>query len=101
MAWIKTIPWSAANKQLRRAIEKQKRLYPTEYEMSDQTEYEMSDQTLDSINESIVNSHSLIPDALYHAFANFGVLMAPELPLTRKQHEMISTVVSTTNRCDY
>ena len=51
MAWIKTIPWSAANKQLRRAIEKQKKLYPTEYEMSD--------QTLDSINESIVNSHSL------------------------------------------
>ena len=28
MAWIKTIPWSAANKQLRRAIEKQKKLYP-------------------------------------------------------------------------
>ena len=93
MAWIKTIPWSAANKQLRRAIEKQKKLYPIEYEMSD--------QTLDRINESIVNSHSLIPDALYHAFANFGALMAPELPLTRKQHEMISTVVSTTNRCDY
>jgi len=28
-------------------------------------------------------------------------LMAPELPLTRRQHEMITTVVSVTNRCRY
>ena len=93
MAWIKTIPWSAANKQLRDAIKKQKKLYPTEYGIPD--------HALDKINESIVNSHSLIPDALYHAFANFGVLMSPKLPLTRKQHEMISTVVSATNQCKY
>ena len=93
MAWIKTIPWSAANKQLRDAIKKQKKLYPTEYVIPD--------HALDQINESIVNSHSLIPDALYHAFANFGVLMSPKLPLTRKQHEMISTVVSATNQCKY
>ena len=93
MAWIKTIPWSAANKQLRDAIKKQKKLYPTEYGIPD--------HALDQINESIVNSHSLIPDALYHAFANFGVLMSPKLPLTRKQHEMISTVVSATNQCKY
>ena len=59
MAWIKTIPWSAANKQLRDAIKKQKKLYPTEYGIPD--------HALDQINESIVNSHSLIPDALYHA----------------------------------
>jgi hypothetical protein len=50
---------------------------------------------------SIVASHSLIPDALYHAFATFGVLMSPDLPLTRRQHEMITTVVSVTNRCFY
>ena len=93
MAWIKTIPWSAANKQLRDAIKKQKKLYPAEYDIPA--------HALDQINESIVNSHSLIPDALYHAFANFGVLMSPKLPLTRKQHEMISTVVSATNQCKY
>ena len=93
MAWIKTIPWSAANKQLRDAIKKQKKLYPTEYDIPD--------HALDQINESIVNCHSLIPDALFHAFANFGVLMSPKLPLTRKQHEMISTVVSATNQCKY
>ena len=49
----------------------------------------------------IVASHSLIPDALYHAFATFGSLMADTLPLTRRQHEMITTMVSVTNRCRY
>ena len=50
---------------------------------------------------SIVASHSLIPEALHHAFATFGALMSPDLPLTRRQHEMITTVVSVTNRCHY
>jgi len=27
--------------------------------------------------------------------------MSPELPLSRRQHEMIATVVSITNRCVY
>jgi uncharacterized peroxidase-related enzyme len=49
----------------------------------------------------IVASHSLIPEALHHAFATFGALMAPELPLDRRQHEMIATVVSATNRTYY
>ena len=49
----------------------------------------------------IVASHSLIPEALHHAFATFGVLMSPDLPLRRAQHEMIATRVSVLNRCDY
>jgi hypothetical protein len=49
----------------------------------------------------IVGSHTLIPDALFHAFAEFGALMSPELPLERRQHEMIATMVSVTNRCFY
>ena len=52
-------------------------------------------------SDSIVASHSLIPDALFHAFATFGVLMSADLPLTRRQHEMITTVVSVANRCHY
>ena len=31
----------------------------------------------------------------------FGALMAPDLPLTREQHEMITTRVSVLNRCHY
>jgi alkylhydroperoxidase family enzyme len=46
-------------------------------------------------------SHSLIPQAMYHAFAAFGSLMDPRLPLSRRQHEMIATTVSVLNRCYY
>jgi len=90
MTWIKTIPFDQADAALREALEAQKRLYPKEYER------DPSDAS-----ESIVATHTLIPAALHHAFAAFGALMSPELPLTRRQHEMITTVVSAVNRCHY
>lgn len=93
MTWIKTIPLSAASRELLEAMEQQKTLYPIEYATPVQP-------TPDG-PAAIVASHSLIPDALFHAFATFGVLMSPELPLTRRQHEMITTLVSVTNRCHY
>ena len=94
MTWIRTIPLPEADEKLRRAIEAQRALYPPEYATPVQP-------SADGTTSGIVASHSLIPDALYHAFATFGVLMSPELPLTRRQHEMITTVVSVTNRCRY
>jgi hypothetical protein len=94
MTWIKTIPLDEADEKLRRAIEAQRELYPAEYSVP-------IHPTADGGASQIVASHSLIPDALYHAFATFGVLMSPELPLTRRQHEMITTVVSVLNRCHY
>ncbi len=93
MTWIRTIPLSEADEKLRWAIEAQRALYPTEYATPVQP-------TADGTS-GIVASHSLIPDALHHAFATFGVLMSPELSLTRRQHEMITTMVSVTNRCRY
>ena len=93
MTWIKTIPWAEASEQLRQAIEAQGDLYPAEYELPVELPSGSGD--------SIVSSHNLIPDALYHAFGTFGVLMSPDLSLTRRQHEMITTVVSATNRCFY
>lgn len=93
MTWIRTIPLPEADEKLRRAIEAQRALYPQEYATPVQP-------TADGTS-GIVASHSLIPDALYHAFATFGALMSPELPLTRRQHEMITTLVSVTNRCRY
>jgi hypothetical protein len=93
MTWIKTVPFSDANEQLLHALELQRSLYPEEYA----TPVFKTDEGL----PAIVASHSLIPDALYHAFSTFGVLMSPELPLTRRQHEMITTMVSVTNRCFY
>ena len=94
MTWIRTIPMGEADERLRRAVEGQEKLYPAEYAVP-------VHPTPDGASSDIVASHSLIPDALYHAFATFGVLLSEDLPLTRRQHEMITTVVSAANRCHY
>ena len=97
MAWIKTVPLSQADEHLLALLQEQRAFYPAEYaEPVPGVGPEGGDEL-----PGIVASHSLIPDALYHAFATFGALMSPELPLTRAQHEMITTVVSVTNRCHY
>jgi len=51
--------------------------------------------------ESILMSHTLLPDVMQHVFAAHSAMMSPDLPLTRAQHEMIATVVSATNDCFY
>ena len=93
MAWIKTIPMADADEDLRRAMEGQRSLYPVEYATPV--------HPVEGGGSQIVESHSLIPKALYHAFATFGALMSPELPLARRQHEIITTMVSVANRCVY
>ena len=93
MTWIKTVPLAEASPELKAAIDAQRALYPAEYAQP-------VHPTADGTSE-IVASHSLIPAALHHAFSTFGALMAPDLPLTRRQHEMITTVVSAANRCHY
>jgi hypothetical protein len=92
MTWIRTIPYSQSEGKLREAYDAERALYPAEYAVPTGVTDE---------GGSIVASHSLIPDALHHAFATFGVLMSPDLPLTRRQHEMITTLVSVRNRCHY
>jgi alkylhydroperoxidase family enzyme len=93
MTWVRTVSLAEGGEALRRVIEAQRALYPAEYATP-------VHDTGEGVSE-IVSSHSLIPEALFHAFATFGALMSPKLPLTRRQHEMISTVVSVTNRCVY
>ena len=93
MTWIKTVSLDE-DEQVRRAVEAERALYPPEYAIP-------IHPTPDNQASQIVASHSLIPEALHHSFATFGVLMSPELPLARRQHEMIATVVSVTNRCHY
>ena len=93
MTWIKTISVDDDD-NVRRAVEAQWALYPLEYAIP-------VHPAAFGETSQIVASHSLIPDALHHAFATFGALMSPDLPLTRRQHEMITTVVSVLNRCHY
>lgn len=93
MAWIKTIKFEDADPKLQEILMKTRMAYPQEYA----TPVEKAS----SINESIVDSHTLIPDALYHSFSAFSAMMSPDLPLERRQHEMIATMVSLTNDCFY
>lgn len=93
MTWIKTVA-ASEDEDVRRAVESQRELYPIEYATP-------VHPTPDGETAGIVASHSLIPNALYHAFSTFGALLSPDLPLSRRHHEMITTVVSVTNRCHY
>ena len=93
MTWIKTISVTEDN-EVRKASESKRHLYPIEYATP-------VHPTLDGESAGIVQSHSLIPEALFHAFATYGSLLSPDLPLERRQHEMIATMVSVTNRCFY
>ena len=93
MTWIKTVSLAEADEELQRLLAEQQSLYPIEYATPV--------HPTDDGTAGIVASHSLIPGALYHAFSTFGVLMSPDLPLGRRQHEMIATMVSVTNRCHY
>ena len=93
MAWIKTIPLAEADGELLELLTKQRALYPVEYALPA--------PKASKTGESIVESHTLIPDALYHAFSTFGALMSTNLPLERRQHEMIATMVSVVNDCHY
>ena len=88
MTWIKTVPMAEASDELKAAYRDQAPLYPKEYATP------VPALTEAGVKSSIVASHTLIPQALFHAFANFGSLLSPDLPLSRQQHEMIATTVS-------
>ena len=90
MTWIRTIPMEEADDKLRSALEAARAGYPKEYETPDSPG-----------GDSVVASHTLIPDAMYHIFAGFAAMKSPDLPLSRAQHEMIATMVSVQNRCFY
>jgi hypothetical protein len=93
MAWIRTVPLESAEESLLQILADQRSAYPPEYAQPV--------QELDQGLPGIVASHTLIPQAMYHAFSTFAALMSPELPLGRRQHEMIATMVSLTNKCHY
>jgi hypothetical protein len=95
MTWIKHVPFAevGSDAALRDAYAAVMPMYPAEYGRPNPIP--------EIANDSIVASHSLIPKALRHAFATFASLMSADLPLTRRQHEMIATLVSVENRCFY
>ena len=62
MAWIRTIPLEDADDNLLKAMADQRALYPVEYAQPV--------QELDQGLPGIVASHTLIPQALHHAFCH-------------------------------
>ena len=93
MTWIKTFGLEE-DERVRNAVMEERKLYPAEYA----TPVPIVDRGFEN---SIVGSHTLFPEVLYHSFSAFGAMMSPELPLKREEHEMIATMVSVTNRCVY
>ena len=93
MTWIKTVSMED-DERVKNAMMEQRKLYPIEYATPVPV-------VNNGVENSIVGSHSLFPDVLYHAFSTYGALLSPDLPLRRDQHEMIATMVSVTNRCFY
>lgn len=97
MTWIRTKP-PKQDAEVARAMREGMKDYPGEYAPERRGERNLPPIVAD---DSIVLSHSLIPAALQHIFAAFGALMSPELPLVRREHELIAATVSALNRCFY
>ena len=96
MTWIDTVLPAQADAELKNCYEAVYALYPAEYSSE-----VFAVRRADGSADSIVAAHSLIPQALRHGLSAYGVLLSGDLPLRRRDHEMIATVVSALNRCFY
>jgi len=94
--WIEHVPFEQAGPELRAVYEAIYKEYPAEYAVS-----VPSLVRPDGGTDSITTAHSLIPEAMRHMMTGLAVLLRPDLPLTRRQHEMIAAVVSVKNQCFY
>lgn len=83
MTWIKPITPEADDK-LRRAIEAQPDLYPIQYATP-------IHPSADNQTAEIVASHSLIPDALHHAFSR-ALRTLPLSPRRRSRRELCASL---------
>ena len=93
MARIKTIGLDEADEKLKKILAEVRASYPKEYNGPA--------PGMPGLDESIIESHTLIPDALYHSFMALSSMMSPDLPLSRREHELIASMVSLTNGCYY
>lgn len=96
MTWVRVPKPSAAEPTLLSAVQSVRRSMPPEYGSAS------SDRVPDPVKrDSIVLAHGLIPDLLHGFFGAYNALMSPELPLSRREHELIAVVVSKLNDCFY
>ena len=101
MTWIETLNFRTATDEQKaklREANRWRQMYPREYAAQVPALKELENE---ATGGGISDSHTLIPDAMYHAFSLLGSVLQPDLPLSRTQHEMIATVVSVINHCYY
>lgn len=98
MTWISVEDPRIAGRALAHALEEGLAGYPGEYTPARAGELRLPQAVA---ADSIVMAHSLIPKALQHVMAAYGALLDPQLPLARRDHELIAVTVSSLNRCFY
>jgi hypothetical protein len=94
MTWIKTL--APDDERVKNVMAQMMPLYPPEYALPVES---LKDHNQGAA--SIVMSHSLIPAAMLHSFSAYGALLSDELPLSRRDHELIAATVSALNDCFY
>ena len=98
MTWIEERPPTPDSGALFEAFRAAMAGYPAEYSAPPGEAAHLPEAVK---RDSIVRAHSLIPEALQHVFSGYRSMLDPKLPLGRRQHEMIATVVSALNYCHY
>jgi hypothetical protein len=98
MTWITVKQPGPDEPELTEALAASRAGYPPEYGPARQAEKRLPEPVM---ADSIVMSHSLLPNVLRHVFGAHSAMMDPALPLSRRQHEMIAATVSALNTCFY
>ena len=94
MAWIRTVRAGRSGRELAEGDGRSAVLYPVEIRAAGAGARPglAGDRGLAHADPAGASSCVLRPSAR---------LMSPDLPLARRQHEMIATMVSLTNKCHY
>lgn len=98
MTWIEIHAPSSQRPALLDAVQSAMAGYPTEYSPAQQQQARWPESVR---RDSIVIAHSLAPKVLQHVFTAYREMLSPDLPLSRRQHEMIAATVSILNDCHY
>ncbi len=98
MTWIKTADWEndPETKELLGADSMGN--LPKEY--SEPLEM-FKDHELEDHPAAVVMAQTLIPKSLKHIILAFSALLSPDLPLSRRDHELIAATVSALNKTLY
>lgn len=96
MTWIETHRPDDAHPEFRDVLRRLSKLLPPEYSKASSTRVPEAVR-----RESIVRAHSLLPEVAEHVLRGHAALLDPSLALSRRDQELISTVVSAANGCFY